>query len=193
MKDLNSYDELISNLVGKDKAYLLLYKKGSEKSDCSFTNVYSATQSIKSIAFFSADLNLVRDIHPEYSITTAPALIEFEKGIFKNVIKGCHDTKYYKSLFEDAVYYSETKNDEKPAKRVTVYSTPTCSWCTTLKSYLRQHRVRYTDIDVSRDQRAADELVKRSGQMGVPQTDINGEMIVGFNKSRINELLEIKG
>lgn len=193
MKNLNSYDELQSNLIGKDKTYLLLYKKGSEKSDCAFTNVHSAIKSISSITFFSADLNLVRDIHPEYGITSAPALIEFEKGIFKNVIKGCHDTKYYKALFEDAVYYAETKNDEKPAKRVTVYSTPTCSWCTTLKSYLRQHRVRYTDIDVSRDQRAADELVKRSGQMGVPQTDINGEMIVGFNKARINELLEIKG
>ena len=62
-----------------------------------------------------------------------------------------------------------------------------------MKSYLKQHRIRYTNIDVSADQRAADELVKRSGQMGVPQTDINGEIIVGFNKARINELLDIQG
>jgi len=54
------------------------------------------------------------------------------------------------------------------------------------------HRIRYTDIDVSRDQHIADELVKRSGQMGVPQIDINGEIVVGFNKTRINELLGIQ-
>ncbi len=103
------------------------------------------------------------------------------------------DVKYYKALFEDAIYFTETKNDEKPQKRVTVYSTPTCSWCNTLKSYLKIHKVRYTDIDVSLDQRAADELVKRSGQTGVPQTEINGEIIIGFNKARINELLNIQG
>ena len=62
-----------------------------------------------------------------------------------------------------------------------------------LNLYLKQHKVRYTDIDVSCDQRTADELVKRSGQMGVPQTDINGEIVVGFNKARINELLGIQG
>jgi len=51
----------------------------------------------------------------------------------------------------------------------------------------------YTDIDVSRDQRAAEALVKCSGQTGVPQTDINGEIIVGVNKVRINQLLGING
>ena len=172
---------------------MLLYKKGNENSDCAFTNIHSAIQSITGITFFSADLNIVRDIHPQYGITSAPALLEFEKGMFKNVIKGCHNNKHYKALFEDAVYYAEAKSNGKPSKSVTVYSTPTCSWCTTLKTYLKQNKVRYTDIDVSVDQHAADELVKRSGQMGVPQTDINGEIIVGFNKSRINELLEIKG
>jgi glutaredoxin-like YruB-family protein len=73
-----------------------------------------------------------------------------------------------------------------------VYSSPLCSWCNTLKSYLRKNRIRFTDIDISRDKRAADELVKRSGQMSTPQTDINGEIIVGFDKNKINKLLEIK-
>lgn len=133
------------------------------------------------------------DIHPFYSITSAPSLLEFDGVILKNVIKGCNSEQYYIAIFEDAVYYTETKNNEKPQKRVTVYSTPTCSWCTILKNYLKQYRIRYTDIDVSADQRAADELVKRRGQMGIPQTDINGEIIVGFNKARITELLGIQG
>jgi len=73
-----------------------------------------------------------------------------------------------------------------------VYSTPSCSWCNTLKAYLKQNNIAFIEIDVSRDQKAADELVKRSGQMGVPQTDINGEIIVGFDKPRISRLLGLK-
>lgn len=193
MIHVNSYSDLITNIKGKDKAYLLLYKKGSEKSDCAFSNIQTAGKSVEGVNVFFADVNMVRDIHTQYNITSAPAFLVFENGTFKNVVKGCNDPSYYKSLFKDAVFYAEIKNDEKPQKRVTVYSTPTCSWCNTLKSYLKMHRVRYTDIDVSRDQHTADELIKRSGQMGVPQTDINGEIVVGFNKARINELLGIQG
>jgi glutaredoxin-like YruB-family protein len=94
-------------------------------------------------------------------------------------------------MFEGVIFRSENLKNEKTQKRVTVYSTPTCSWCNTLKSYLRKHQVPFTDIDVSKDQRAADELVKRSGQMGVPQTDINGQMVVGFEQKRLNQLLEL--
>mgnify|MGYP000225396385 CR=1 FL=1 len=190
---VDAFQELLNQIHNKDRSFLLLYKKGSANSDCAYSNMVEGTEKSKITDVFYADVNTTKDIHPQYGVSSVPTLIEFENGILKNIIKGCHDAKYYKALFDDAVYLAETKNDEKPQKRVTVYSTPTCSWCNTLKSYLKMHRIRYTDIDVSRDQRAADELVKRSGQMGVPQTDINGEIIVGFNKSRINELLDIKG
>jgi glutaredoxin-like YruB-family protein len=76
-------------------------------------------------------------------------------------------------------------------KRVTVYSTPTCSWCNTLKAWLQKNNIRYSDVDVSRDQNAAEALVRRTGQQGVPQTDINGQIVVGFNQQRLKELLEI--
>ena len=56
---------------------------------------------------------------------------------------------------------------------------------------MRKNAIRFTDIDVSRDQAQAEELVRRSGQQGVPQTDIDGEFIVGFDKNRINKLLGI--
>jgi glutaredoxin-like YruB-family protein len=82
--------------------------------------------------------------------------------------------------------------DEKPAKNVTVFTTPTCSWCTTLKRHLDAHQIRYREVDVSKDQKAAEAMVRRSGQQGVPQTDINGQMIVGFDRERINRLLDIR-
>jgi len=189
MIEVNSYSDLTNEIKDKEKAYLLLFKQGSEKSDCAFQNITAGAKDIIGLNLFFADVNKVRDIHTRYNVTTLPVLLEFEKGIFKNLIKGCNDAKHYKALFEDAIYFAETKNDEKPQKRVMVYSTPTCSWCNTLKSYLKLHKVRYTDIDISRDQRAANELVKRSGQMGVPQTEINGEIIVVLTKQELTRCL----
>jgi len=84
-------------------------------------------------------------------------------------------------------------NGDSPQKNVTVYSTPTCTWCNTLKGYLRKNHIRFRDVDVSRDQRMAEELVRKSGQQGVPQTEIDGQIIVGFDKQRINTLLGING
>jgi len=128
-----------------------------------------------------------------YDITTVPVLMEFRNGALINIIKGCNDAGQYKALFENKVCHVERKSNEKKQLRVTVYSTPACSWCKTLKNYLRQHNIIFNDIDVSSDQRATDALIKKSGQTGVPQTEINGEIIVGFNRTRINELLGIKG
>ncbi|MCD4829908.1 MAG: NrdH-redoxin [Candidatus Cloacimonetes bacterium] len=78
-------------------------------------------------------------------------------------------------------------------KRVVVFSTPTCAWCTKLKSYLRQHNIRFKDIDVSRNQSAARDMVNKTGQQGVPQMWVNNQPVVGFDKTKINRLLGIGG
>jgi glutaredoxin-like YruB-family protein len=78
------------------------------------------------------------------------------------------------------------------SKRVIVFSTPTCSWCRKLKTYLRENKISYKDIDVSRDSKAARDMVKKSGQQGVPQMWINNRPIVGFDKQKIDRELEIK-
>ena len=70
-------------------------------------------------------------------------------------------------------------------KKVSVYSTPTCPFCIRAKQFLKEHNVVFEDIDVSRDQERAQEMVSKSGQMGVPVLDIDGEIIVGFDRSRI--------
>ncbi|MCB0102668.1 MAG: NrdH-redoxin [Anaerolineales bacterium] len=81
---------------------------------------------------------------------------------------------------------------DKIQPKVVVFSTPTCSFCTMAKSYFREKGIKFTDIDVSRDQAAARDMVRRSGQMGVPVIDIGGKIIVGFNRPQINSLLGIK-
>ncbi len=192
LREIDSHDEMLRTLDSNKKNYILLYKKGSETSECSYKNIERAVGKVKNVNVAAADVTSVRDIHPNYSVTSAPSLLVFEGKKFTKIVKGCNGEDYYKGLFEESLYSaSATDGEEKIQKRVTVYSTPTCSWCNTLKTYLKKNGIRFRDIDVSKDQKAAEAMVARSGQQGVPQTDINGEIIVGFDKNRINTLLGI--
>jgi glutaredoxin-like YruB-family protein len=80
----------------------------------------------------------------------------------------------------------------KPQPKVIVFSTPTCSFCTAAKHYFRQQGIKFRDVDVSRDPAAARDMVRRSGQQGVPVIDIGGKIVVGFDRNKINQLLGIK-
>ncbi len=73
--------------------------------------------------------------------------------------------------------------------RVLVFTTPTCPWCSRAKTYLRGRGVAFREVDVSRDPAAARELVRRTGQMGVPVVEIDGRPIVGFDQPKIDRLL----
>ena len=75
---------------------------------------------------------------------------------------------------------------------VKLYSTPTCPYCKLAKEYLAEQKVEFTSIDVSSNPAAANEMVKLSGQMGVPVIDIDGQIIVGWNKGAIEEALGVK-
>lgn len=72
---------------------------------------------------------------------------------------------------------------------VTIYSTPTCVYCKMVKKYFASQNVQFSEVDVSRDREAAADLVRKSGQLGVPVIDIDGTIIVGFDKDTIDSLL----
>ena len=74
-------------------------------------------------------------------------------------------------------------------KQVKIYSTPTCPYCQRAKAYLKEKNVSFEDIDVSVNREAADEMVKISGQMGVPVIVVGDEIMVGFDKNKLEELL----
>lgn len=76
--------------------------------------------------------------------------------------------------------------------KVRVFSTQNCIYCHALKKFLGEHNVEFDDIDVSKDQKAAQEMIQKSGQMGVPVAEIDGQIVVGFDKGKIAGLLGIK-
>lgn len=75
--------------------------------------------------------------------------------------------------------------------KVTVYSTPSCPYCIRAKQFLKNNNIEFENIDVSVDEAKADEMIKKSGQMGVPVLDIDGQIIIGFDRDRIAKELGI--
>ena len=76
--------------------------------------------------------------------------------------------------------------------KIVVFSTPACPYCDTLKEFLKENNIKFEEVDVSRDEKLKEEVIKKSGQIGVPVVEINGEMVAGFDKKKICQLLNIK-
>lgn len=190
-KEISSYSEMNSLIENKNKSFVLLYKKDSDSCICALNRLESlSAKDDKEINFLKVNVKSVRDIHDKYNITTVPSLLLFESSGLKNVIKGCMSEDFYNSVL-NGIYNTNTgtnKNESKN-KRVIVYSTPSCVWCTRLKNYFKEHSVKFQDVNVAVNQTRMEEMKRKSGQMGVPQTEIEGQMIVGFDKPKINRLL----
>ena len=76
-------------------------------------------------------------------------------------------------------------------KSIKIYSTPTCPYCKMAKQLLTENNILFEEIDVALDPQAAQEMINKSGQMGVPVLDIDGEIVVGFKEEKIRQLLGI--
>lgn len=76
-------------------------------------------------------------------------------------------------------------------KTVTIYTTPTCHFCHMSKEFFREHGITFTEHDVANDPTKRQEMIEKSGQMGVPVIFVGEDMIIGFDKRRLSELLGI--
>lgn len=75
-------------------------------------------------------------------------------------------------------------------QKIKIYSTPICPYCIALKDFLKEKNVIFEEIDVSQDKKAAEQIIEKTGQMGVPVIEIDNEIIVGFDREKIEELLD---
>lgn len=74
---------------------------------------------------------------------------------------------------------------------VIIYTTSTCAYCKMAKDFFREHKIDYKEINVESDPAAAQEMINKSGQMGVPVIDVNGEIVVGFDQTKLSQLLGV--
>lgn len=76
--------------------------------------------------------------------------------------------------------------------QITLYTTPACVYCKMVKSFFEEHHVVYTEKNVISDLQAQEDMIRKSGQLGVPVVDIDGSIIIGFDKRKLAEFLQIK-
>lgn len=130
-----------------------------------------------------------------FHISSIPTVAVFRDGKLVNTLVGVRPERIYAQALDTALKPAAksagASAGESKKHQVVVFSTPTCPWCSRLKAYLRQNNVAFKDVDVSRDAGAAREMVSKSGQMGVPQAWIDGQVVVGFDRARVDSLLHL--
>ena len=135
------------------------------------------------------DVGATRGVHGRFGVTAVPTVVAVRGGKVQRTVVGAQTADYLsRALLGERTEHGKPSGAPR-AHRVTVFVTDTCPWCTKVKSYLRQNDVRYDEINVQRDESAMRKMVARSGQQGVPQIDIDGSFVVGFDKPRIDALL----
>ena len=75
---------------------------------------------------------------------------------------------------------------------VKIYTTPTCAYCHAEKEFFKEHNIEFTDLDVFSDAKAREEMINKTGQLGVPVTEIDGQIVIGFERGKISQLLGLK-
>jgi len=144
------------------------------------------------VPVYVVDVQQVRGLHKEFAVNTVPTVLVLENGKVTRSVEGLQSARFYAVHFAGATASRGQGTGAAAVRRVVVYSGPGCPACGQLKTYLRRHGVAFREVDVSRDPRAADRIARRSGQMAVPQTDINGRLVVGFDRAKLDRLLGIQ-
>lgn len=93
-------------------------------------------------------------------------------------------------MSDDIDQIKEEKMDELKQPEITVYTTPTCPYCTKLKQWMDDEGIEYTEHNVAEDREKAKEMIQATGQQGVPQTIIGDQAVIGFQPEKIKELIE---
>ncbi len=186
------FDEVVAN--GKGWNFFIFYTDTSQKSLQAVETLKDFEQTKKDVFVYSVNASLVRDIHPVYGITSVPAVLVFKDGKKINLIYGTQNKAFFENMMsETTALPSHSHDSATKTYRIVVYTSDGCPWCQKAKEYLKGLKISFREVNVSRNPSEADRLVKRTGQMGTPQLDINGSYVVGFDKNRIDKLLGIRG
>jgi len=190
IKPIKSLDHFKKLLDQQPSLFLVLfYTNQSKKSLQSLEALEKLKEEHEDLSIYKVEASTVRDVHPKYNVHSVPTLIAFRDGKPAEIITGVQTTNFYKKLLNKPAGARGTADDSSP--RVTVYTTPSCPYCNMVKQYLDSHQVSYTEVDVAADPKAAQELMQRTGQQGVPQTEINGSFIIGYNTKELDKHLNL--
>jgi glutaredoxin-like YruB-family protein len=192
LNEVSGMDELKGKTNGLNKKFIMgFFGNYSSKSAAAEETFRKFSLEHMADDFFIVDTVKVRDIHSVFGVDSVPSAVVVNSGKVERRIYGAFNKSELESLFKDpgSFFNASAGSNERPA--VTVYSTQSCPWCVRVKNYLREKNIRFSDVDVAANAKAAEMLMKKTGQTGVPQIKIGGAFVVGFDKKKIDQLLGI--
>lgn len=163
--------------TGEDRGIVGFFPEGSEALPA-FQQFCAEREDL---ATFVMDPARAQGLLESLGVETTPVVLELQRTRVLQRLAGPRSAADYSLSFGRTV----------PSHQVVLYTAPGCSWCVRAKAYLRQRGVFFEEIDVAADSEAARRMVERSGRQGVPQIEIDGQVVVGFDRGRIDVLLGI--
>jgi len=173
----------------RESLILVFYANFSSAAKRALVELEQFSKENREIPVYIIDVERVKGVHKQFGVKNVPMVLALEKEKITRRIEGVESAQFYARILSGAHPSWHRKREKTTFHRVVVYSGPGCPACGTAKAYLRRQGVRFRDIDVSSDQQAAQKLVQRSSQMAVPQIDIDGHLVVGFDQAKIDRLL----
>ena len=175
----------------KHKGFLivLFYAEFSSASKRALAELERFSTENGLVPVYVIDVERVKGVHKRFKVENVPTVLALRKGKVTQRLEGVESAQFYARIFSGAHPSHYKTGKSTVSHRVIVYSGPGCPACGSAKAYLRRLGVSFREVDIARDQHAAQSLARRSGQMAVPQIDIDGHLVVGFDRAKIDRIL----
>lgn len=175
----------------KNKDFLVLgfYGGFSQAAKRALNELEQFSRENEEVPVYIIDVEKVKGVHKQFGVKNVPTVLALKEGKVTRSVEGVESARFYANVFLGAQYSRHRADGKEVSHRVVVYTGSGCPACGAAKSYLRRIGINFREIDVSTNQNEARKLVQRSKQMAVPQIDIDGHLIVGFDKPKIDALL----
>ena len=174
----------------KDFLILFFFANFSSAARRALAEVENFSKEDKEVPIYVIDVERIKGAHKQFGVENIPTVLALEKEKITRRIEGVESAQFYARILSGAVPSRRKKGEKAVSHRVIVYSGPGCPACGTAKAYLRKRGISFRTVDIARDQHAVERLVRRSGQMAVPQIDIDGHLVVGFDQAKIDRFLK---
>ncbi|MDP8260300.1 MAG: thioredoxin family protein [Candidatus Gygaella obscura] len=172
----------------KEFLVLMFYADSSSNAKRALVEIEKFSVENKRIPVYVIDVGKTKGMHKQFEVKNVPTVLALREGKVTHRIEGVESVGFYTRIF-CGIALVHKSGEKVISHRVVVYSGPGCPACGTAKAYLRKRGIGFRTVDIAQDQHAAERLVRRSGQMAVPQIDIDGHLVVGFDQVKIDRFL----
>jgi glutaredoxin-like YruB-family protein len=181
----------LKEIQAEHKEFLIVFFYGgfSSASKRALAELEQFSKEDSNAPVYCIDVEKVKGVHQQFGVERVPTVVALRRGKVTQRLEGVESAAFYARVLAGASPSQFKAGKGTAPRRVIVYSGPGCPACGSAKAYLRRQGISFREVDIARDQNAAQSLVRRSGQMAVPQIDIDGHLIVGFDREKIDRII----